>query len=810
MSENEIMKDQNQSILSNALAQITRNPALTSGDIQKALEMTAREGCIALQTTRIGIWTYDKEAYVLNNMTMYDSESDAFEVQDVFPLDIRPNYIGVLSTERLIVIDNIKLPNVLGDLTETYDETVCSLLDAPVLVGGELVGVVCIEHCHNFRKWSVEEQNFASSLADMTALALEATERKKTLDALDKTNRRTENLMSNLPGMVYQCLNNPPDFTFTFVSEGSYALTGYRPDELMNNNMLKFLDMIHPEDAGPLEKANNETLVVGLPLDTSFRIIMKDGSVKWIWERSRVVEKHPDGTPYLLEGFYTDITEQRRLEAAELANRAKSEFLANMSHEIRTPMNAILGMTELALREDLPQGIETYVRNIRSASNSLLNIINDILDFSKIEAGAMELVGVKYYTASFINDIVSMIYVRIGNKPIDFIVEDVPELPEILYGDVTKIKQIAINLLTNAVKFTNEGFIRLSISFNKTGNNTGRLILKVQDTGIGIKKEDLPLLFDNFSQLDTKKNRAVEGTGLGLAICKKLAELMNGSITVSTEYGKGSVFSVEIDQEYVEESPLTAIERPEEINVGICVSLPEKAASIQEKTAYLGVKSSLDMDMDNPKQYSHIVIDADRGERLQGKDIEGVKIVSLVKNHLASGIMLPGVYNVNSPLTFLTLVDVLGDVSQRSRENLEKTSEKKPVLHDVRILVVDDNDINLLIAESVLKDFNAQVTLAKSGFEALELIKKDDFDIIFMDHMMPEMDGVEATELIRGMDDEKFKKVPIIALTANAISGVKDMFIASGMNDFLSKPLDLEELQRVLCHWIPAEKISFD
>ncbi len=810
MFENVVKKEQGQSILSNALAKITRNPALTEGDLKKALDMIALEGCLALDTSRIGIWTYDRENNVLNNITMFDREKNEFEKQEDFELDIRPNYIGVLSTERLIVIDNIKSPNVLGDLTETYDETVCSLLDAPVRVGGDLVGVVCIEQSYQYRKWSVEEQNFSSSLADLTALALEATERKKTMDALNATNRRTETLMSNLPGMVYQCLNNPPDFTFTFVSEGSYALTGYRPEELMNNNMLKFLDMIHPEDVGPLEKANNETLVIGLPLDTTFRLIMKDGSVKWIWERSRVVEKHPDGTPLLLEGFYTDITEQRRLEAAELANRAKSEFLANMSHEIRTPMNAILGMTELLLRESLPQECETYVRNIRSASNSLLNIINDILDFSKVEAGAMELNRAKYFTSSFINDVVSMIYVRIGNKPIDFIVDDVPALPEILCGDITKIKQIAINFLTNAVKFTNKGFIRFSVGFEKTGSKTGRLIMKVQDTGIGIKKEDLPVLFENFAQLDTKKNRAVEGTGLGLAICKKLAELMNGSISVTSEYGEGSVFAVALEQEIIEDSPQKTLKNPEHMQVGICVALPEKARSIQEKTDILKVSSVIDNVLSEPKQYTHIVIDADKRDLLEGKDLAGVKLISLVKNHLASGIDLPGAYNVNSPLTFQILSDLLGDVTRRHRDMDEENAEKELVLDQVKILVVDDNDINLLIAENIFKSYQADVTLVKSGFEAIAVLKNNDFDIVFMDHMMPEMDGVETTEKIRDMEGERFQTMPIIALTANAISGVREMFIASGMNDFLSKPLELGELKRVLCEWLPSEKISFE
>jgi signal transduction histidine kinase len=205
--------------------------------------------------------------------------------------------------------------------------------------------------------------------------------------------------------------------------------------------------MVHSDDVDQLEKLIAETLSVGLPLETTYRIVMKDGTAKWIWERSRVVEFHEDGTALLLEGFYTDITEQRRREAAELANRTKSEFLANMSHEIRTPMNAILGMTDLALRNIVSQdAVRDYLGNIKNSGNQLLSIINDILDFSKVEAGVVELVPEKYKVHSMINDIAVMIHVRIGNKPIFFLVDDDPDLPSEMIGDVTRIKQIIINL----------------------------------------------------------------------------------------------------------------------------------------------------------------------------------------------------------------------------------------------------------------------------------------------------------------------------------------------------------------------------
>ncbi|MDR2055206.1 MAG: PAS domain-containing protein [Desulfovibrio sp.] len=296
--------------LSDALARITKTPALTAGILREAAEVIAGEGCRGLNTNRVGIWRVISDKQILRSITSYDNTTGLYTVQDDFSLDDRQRYVELLQTERLLIIDDAAHTSILPNLQETYGPDICALLDAPVRVGGDLVGVVCIEQDRSeqfplSRVWTIEEQNFASSLADFVALAMESAERRLLM-------RRTETLMSNLPGMVYQCLHDPPNYTFTFVSEGCYPLTGYTPQELLGNNAVKFFDMVHPDDADTLERLNDETLALGLPLEATFRIIMKDGSVKWLWERSRVVEKKPDGTSHLLEGFYTDITEQRR------------------------------------------------------------------------------------------------------------------------------------------------------------------------------------------------------------------------------------------------------------------------------------------------------------------------------------------------------------------------------------------------------------------------------------------------------------------------------------------------------------------
>jgi PAS domain S-box-containing protein len=794
--------------LSDALAKITKSPALTAGILGEAAGVIAVEGCHALDTHRIGIWRFsdkDSRGAILQSIASYNILTGEQTIQEDFSLNDRSAYVQLLYSERLIVINNALETDVLPNLQESYGPEICSLLDAPIRIGGKLVGVVCIEQdrCRKFpeeRVWTTEEQNFASSLADFVALAMESAERRLLM-------RRTEALMSNLPGMVYQCLNDPPHFTFTFISEGCYPLVGYTPEELLGNNALKFFDMVHPDDIGPLEKLNAETLSMGLPLETTFRIIMKDGSIKWIWERSRVVEKRPDGSPYLLEGFYTDITEQRRLEAAELANRAKSEFLANMSHEIRTPMNAILGMTDLALRGFPNASVVEYLGNIKSAASSLLAIINDILDFSKIEAGAMELLPDKYDTRSLVNDIVAMIQMRIGDKPLDFIVDDAPDMPLEIVGDVTRIKQIVINLLTNAVKFTREGHVVFSIGVEDAGREgLHRLKVSVEDTGMGIRQEDIPLLFGTFSQLDTRKNRGIEGTGLGLAISKRLVELMDGEMHVQSEYGKGSRFSFYVMQRVANAKPVISLPSAGRYRVGVWLSNAVKAGILRQKFSGMGVACDVLESPDGFAGCSHALFDWGKRDRVDKAACPDTELLAVSPCPVAGAEQRKGITVVHAPLTSVILAKLLdSEVNGHVASAPEKLSLR---LTGARLLVVDDNEVNLIIAENLLLEYGAEVDVALSGAEAVELVRHRDYDIVFMDHMMPEMDGVDATRLIRALPGEKFRKLPVVALTANAVGDARDMLLKGGMDDFLSKPLEVREIERVLRERLPRVKWS--
>lgn len=396
---------------------------------------------------------------------------------------------------------------------------------------------------------------------------------------------------------------------------------------------------------------------------------------------------------------------QELKEMADAANKAKSNFLANISHEIRTPINTVLGMDEIILRETTETPTKGYAENIREAGTTLLSIVNDLLDFSKIECGKMEILPVEYEVANLLSEVINMIEIKAVNKQLEFIPVVSEDIPYLLFGDEIRIKQIIINLLTNAVKYTNEGSVVFKVNWKEAGDSSIDLIVSVTDTGIGIKEGDLEKIFVSFQRIEEERNRNIEGTGLGISITKQLLELMGSSLTVRSEYGVGSTFSFVLRQGIRDRKPI---------------------GKFREKYTYKKEKY---------KQFR---------------------------------------------TTF--------------------------VAPEARILVVDDNGMNLSVVEGLLKNTQAHVDTAGGGANALQLCKENAYDIILMDHMMPYLDGIETLKKIRTMEASKNVDTPVIVLTANAVSGAREMYLKEGFVDYMSKPIQGKRLEEKILTYLAAEK----
>ncbi len=405
-----------------------------------------------------------------------------------------------------------------------------------------------------------------------------------------------------------------------------------------------------------------------------------------------------------------DLMESENLKKeAIMAREAQTRFLANMSHEIRTPINAVIGMNEMILRESKNEDVLGYAENIKSASNMLLGLVSDILDFSKIESGKIEIVNSEYETANLIRDEKLILNVRASQKKLSIHTEIDETLPSKLSGDELHIKQIVTNLISNAVKYTEEGSVTLKVYHKNADENNIDLYFSVEDTGIGIKPENMKVLFESFKRLEIEKNRNIQGTGLGLSIAKQLTELMNGELAVESEYGKGSKFTMRVRQQIIDKSPID----------------------------------------------------------------------------------LKNVFTENSHIN-------------------KNTKERYFIAKEAKVLVVDDNEMNLSVIKMLLKRTLIQADTATGGKDAVEKTKQNKYDLILLDHMMPELDGIETLKIIRNDESNLNSKSIIIVLTANAVAGCKEEYLRQGFDDYFSKPIQADKFDDLLLKYLPGELIEWN
>ena len=680
-----------------------------SDDFQSNIQSSMEMICKAVGVDRTSIWKNsirDGEVYASPYLGWGDIQLQQYKhfTEDLLYREHLPGWVEKLEQGNCINGPVRDMSAKTQALMASFG--ILSIFLVPIFVRNEFWGVIGYSDCHNERTFSASEQPILRSASHILA---NATLRNDMMLRLRDTAIKLETVIAHYPGIIWSV---DPDKTITLY-KGSYLNRIGKASSQIEGQKIDAYLHDYPDITTNIQKTFSEGA---------------QDFVSKIADKAYHVRTSPllddDGHATAVIGSFDDVTEldllqtelQRALKAAQDANLAKSAFLAKMSHEMRTPLNAVIGLSELSLRSGEVHGTSyANLEKICGSGMTLLNLVNDLLDISKIEAGKFELHPINYCTPSLINDTATQSSLYIGEKPIRFLIDAKANLPARLCGDELRVKQIFNNLLSNAFKYTQEGTVTFEIDCVQDGE-TVWMIGKIRDTGIGIKAKDMNKLFADYAQMDGQANRKITGTGLGLTIAKMLAELMGGSITAESEYGKGSVFTVKLRQK-----------------------------SVTDKT--IGAKTA-----ENLKNFNY------SNER-RNNDFHRVRL------HLPYA----------------------------------------------RVLVVDDVITNLDVAKGMLKLYGMQVDCVTSGQQAIDAIRAETvrYSAVFMDHMMPEMDGVEATKIIReAIGSEYAKTVPIIALTANAIVGSEEMFLNNGFQAFLPKPIEMNRLDAIIRQWLRDKELE--
>jgi len=676
---------------------------------------------------------------------------------------------------------------------------------------------------------------------------------KKTEMELLQKERMLSEISENIQDVMWLTEIRETHNQLIFINKSYETIWGRSSDELFLD-LEAFVKYVHPEDQRALiNHMKSDQVKQNFAMDTSFRIIRPDGDIRWIHMRIFPVKDQTD-TVKRTVGIATDNTHQKEteeelsiasekanklaIEAAE-ASRTKSEFLANMSHEIRTPMNGIIGMCHLLLSADLNHEQRSQVLTIRNSSESLLNIINDILDISKIEAGKLTLERINFNIRATIGDVVKILADQIQKKNLELSIVIKSDVPSIICSDPIRLRQILLNLIGNAVKFTKQGGIYVDVKMIKDKQKQ-EIYFSVTDTGMGIEKDKLHLLFQSFTQTDTSITRRFGGTGLGLSISKQLAQMLGGSIGASSELGKGSTFWFSIASEDV-----SSEKKPDnDFDTDICKTTKIMILSDNERLQqeiiplldYWQLKHDccntisdalgklIHANLDN-RPYTICFID-NQLPKLSGKnvcerfaelsDIGSIKLVPIYqkvapKNQKPDNLIISMV----RPIIYSDLYHCLTKIL--SPQSNEKNSKKSPLpelddaLQDMRILVVEDNRVNQKVAKGILNRLGFQCDIVENGQKALEILKDKVYDLIFMDIQMPVMDGITASKAIRNQNTPvRRHDVPIVAMTAHAMRDSRQKCLDAGMDDFISKPIDPTEVLSVIERMTKGVQIYHD
>jgi PAS domain S-box-containing protein len=644
--------------------------------------------------------------------------------------------------------------------------------------------------------------------------------------ALESSELRYGQLVESVQVILWR--RNIPSAVFSFVNREAEVLLGYPLENWLTQPNF-WEEHIHPEDRALADSSCEAAARTKKNQEFEHRMTAAGGETLWLRTCVRVIAGA--GRTNELVGVMVDVTARKRAqEAAEAANRAKSEFLANMSHEIRTPMNGVIGMAELVLDTELNPEQREHLEILKASADSLLDIINEILDFSKIEAGKLDLDFVDFNLRDILETTAKGLSLAAHTKNIEITCEVQPEVPELILADPTRLRQIVVNLMGNAIKFTERGEVAVVVALDSAAGESLMLHFAVRDTGLGVPLEKQKLIFEAFSQVDSSTTRKFGGTGLGLTISSRLVGLMGGKIWVESQPGRGSTFhftaQARVSNSLPADSRRVQPEQLGEVRVLVVDDNSTNRRILGDTLKRWGMKHQLEISAEaglRALQEAHnqgvpfqLVLSDMQMPEMDGfsfvakirenPQLAGVTVLMLTSGRrqgdVARGKALGVASHLSKPVAraelLVAIQQALGKVEVKERSTLTTQSSLRPPGQRVRILLAEDNKVNQRVAVRMLEKDGHQVIVVGDGHQALAALEREDFDLVLMDVQMPEMGGLEATAAIREKEKSTGRHLPIVAMTAGAMQGDQEKCLAAGMDGYLSKPVRSQELREIV------------